>query len=86
MHPVFMILYMVEHLRITTVFFWSPLQCEKKLEQVIARTPFAMYKGTFRVECGMYKTIFVINSIFTCVCNILMFGEFKIAVFLFLRE
>ena len=35
----------------------------------------------------MYNTIFVINIIFfTCVCNILMFCEFKIAVILFLRE
>ena len=25
---------------IATVFFWSPLQCEKELEQIIARTPF----------------------------------------------
>ena len=35
---------------IATVFFWSPLQCEKELEQIIARTPFVMHKGTFRVE------------------------------------
>ena len=34
----------------------------------------------------MYKTIFVENSLFICVCNILMFCEFVIAVFLSLRE
>ena len=34
----------------------------------------------------MYKTIFVINIIISCVCNILMFCEFKVAVFLSLRE
>ena len=33
-----------------TVFFWSPLQCEKDLEQIIARTHFVMHKGTSRVE------------------------------------
>ena len=35
---------------IATVFFWSPLQCEKELEQIIVRTHFVMYKGTFRVD------------------------------------
>ena len=35
---------------IATVFFWSPLQCEKDLEQIIARTPFVMHLGTFAVE------------------------------------
>ena len=33
-----------------TVFFWSPLQCENELEQIIARTSFVMHYGTFRVE------------------------------------
>ena len=33
---------MIEHLR-ATVFFWSPLQCEKELEQIIVRTPFVMH-------------------------------------------
>ena len=28
---------------IATVFLWSPLQCEKELEQIIARTPFVMH-------------------------------------------
>ena len=28
---------------IATVFFWSPLQCEKELEQTIARTPFVIH-------------------------------------------
>ena len=32
------------------MFFWSPLQCEKELEQIIARTPFVMHLGTFRVQ------------------------------------
>ena len=49
MYPVYMLLYMVE--QIATVFFWSPLQCEKELEQIIARTSFLMHQGTFRVEC-----------------------------------
>ena len=30
-------------LEIATVLFWSPLQCEKGLEQIIARTPFVMH-------------------------------------------
>ena len=34
----------------------------------------------------MYKTVFVIISLFICVCNILMFCEFEIAVYLSLRE
>ena len=50
---------MVEHLRIATVFFWSPLQCEKELEQIIARTHFIMYKGTFRMD-----RIFIDDAIF----------------------
>ena len=37
-------------LEIATVFFWSPLQCEKELEQIIARSPFVMHKETFRVD------------------------------------
>ena len=41
---------MVEHFRNSYCFFWSPLQCEKELEQIIARRPFVMHKGTFRVE------------------------------------
>ena len=28
---------------IATAFSWSPLQCEKELEQIIARTPFVMH-------------------------------------------
>ena len=43
---------------ITLVFSWSPLQCEKDLEQIIARTPFVMHYGTFRVE-----RIFINNAI-----------------------
>ena len=35
---------------IAIVFFRSPLQCEKELEQIIAMTPFVMHKGTFRAE------------------------------------
>ena len=51
MTPVYMKLYMVEHLKkIATVFFWSPLHCEKELEQIIARTPSVMHQGKFRVE------------------------------------
>ena len=39
------------HIReIATVFVWSPLQCEKELEQLIAMTPFVMHLETFRVE------------------------------------
>ena len=34
----------------------------------------------------MYKTIFVINIIIYIVRNILMFCEFKVAVFLFFGE
>ena len=30
-------------LEIATVFFWSALQCEKELEQIIAGTPFVMH-------------------------------------------
>ena len=36
-------------LEIATVFFWSPLQCQKDLEQIIARTPLVMHSETFRV-------------------------------------
>ena len=50
MHPVYMSLYIVEHLKTTTVFLRSTLQCEKELEQIIARTHFVMHQGTFRVE------------------------------------
>ena len=52
---------MVEHVRSSYCFLliWSPLQCEKELEQIIARTPFVMYLGTFRVE-----RIFINDAIF----------------------
>ena len=43
---------------IDTVFFWSPLQCEKQMEQIIAKTPFEMHEGTFRV-----KQIFINDDI-----------------------
>ena len=52
-------MYMAEHLRSTTVFFWSILQCEKELEQVIARKHLVMHKGTCRVE-----RIFINNAIY----------------------
>ena len=43
--------YMHTHtLDIVTVLFWSALQCEKEVEQIIARTHLVMYLGTFRVE------------------------------------
>ena len=32
-------------LDIATVFFWSPLQCETELEQIIARMSFVMHEG-----------------------------------------
>ena len=35
---------------IETVYFWSTFQFEKELEQIIARMPFVMYLGIFRVE------------------------------------
>ena len=41
---------MVEQLRNSYCFLLSTLQREKKLEQIIARTPFIMHLGTFRVE------------------------------------
>ena len=38
------------HIReIATGFVWSPLQCEKELEQLIGRTPFVMHLETFKV-------------------------------------
>ena len=40
---------------IATVFFWSPLQCEKELEQMIARAPF----GTFRFERILINDAFI---------------------------
>ena len=39
-----------------------------------------------RMAYIMYRPIFVTISLFTCVCNILMFCEFEIAVYLFVRE
>ena len=46
------------------------------------------HKSFFSLKRGsvMYKTIFVIITLFTCVCNILILCGFKIVVFLFLRE
>ena len=48
---------MVEHLRNSYFFFSSRLQCEKELEQIIARTPFVMHYGKVRVEPIFIKVV-----------------------------
>ena len=63
---------MVEHL-IATVFFWSPLQCEKELEQIIARTHsvllpqdsiICMFNILYeRVDYGLVLVCWCINKI-----------------------